>query len=180
MTSTADVRATEDVTAPARLATADVGLLVLRMVVGLVMAGHGAQKLFGWFGGGGLDGAGKGFAALGYTPGRVFAFVAGASEFAGGLMFAAGLLTPLAAAAIIGVLFNAVAVHWSAGLWGQNGGFEYPLILVAVATTIAFTGPGALALDRGRRWQRGGSLSVAVALGLGFGAGLLTLLVKAL
>ncbi|MFE0192760.1 DoxX family protein [Streptomyces sp. NPDC059008] len=146
---------------------ADAGLLLLRLSVGLIMAGHGAQKLFGLFGGDGLTATGKGFAALGYRPGEFFAGLAGVSEFLGGLGLAAGLLTPLAAAALIGVMINAMALSAPKGLWGQSGGLEYPLTITVVALAVAAIGPGRLALDRPFVWRDGGWGCAAVALGLG-------------
>jgi putative oxidoreductase len=173
------------ITSPTRSTTdsapQDVGLLVVRLTVGLVLAGHGAQKLFGWFDGPGLEATSAGFARMGYDPGKLFAALAGASELVGGLLLALGLLTPLATAAIVGVMFNAVAaVHWEKGVWAANGGFEYPLLIGMVGTAIALTGPGRLALDRGRPWARGGLGVGAFSLALGLGAGLLTLVVKAI
>ncbi|MFB7668509.1 DoxX family protein [Kitasatospora sp. NPDC056138] len=148
------------------VSAADVGLLVLRLA-GLLLAGHGAQKLFGLFGGHGLSATAKGFAALGYHPSSLFAGLAGASEMAGGLGVGLGLLTPLAAAAMIGVMINAMAVSSGRGLWADSGGMEYPLCLTLIAIAVAAVGPGRLALDHPFRWGRGGWLSMATALGLG-------------
>jgi len=145
------------------------GLLVLRLVVGLLLVGHGFQKLFGLFGGPGLDGTGAFFDSLGFRPGRPMAMVAGASEAAAGTLLVLGLLTPLASAAVIGTLVVAGSVHWAAGLWGQNGGYELPLVYVTAAGVLAFTGPGAYSLDN--------------AIGLdgfaGFGWGLVAVVVGA-
>ncbi|MBV6701703.1 DoxX family protein [Kitasatospora aureofaciens] len=150
------------------VSAADVGLLLIRLAVGLVMAGHGAQKLFGLFGGHGLVVTGKGFAALGYHPGWLYAIIGGGSEFLGGLGLALGLLTPLAAAALVGVMLNAIVTVTSAhGLWETHGGMEYNLCIMAVAVGIAAIGPGRLALDRPFRWGRGGWGAAAVALALG-------------
>ncbi|MGA5728584.1 DoxX family protein [Streptomyces seoulensis] len=147
---------------------ADWGLLLIRVTFGLVMAAHGAQKLFGIFGGQGLTVTGQGFEGLGYRPGKVFATIAGLSELAGGLGLAVGLLTPLACAALIGVMINAMAlVTAQHGLWASDGGLEYNLGIAAVAAGIAATGPGRLALDRFFPWVRGGWPSAALALGLG-------------
>ncbi|MGW7019082.1 DoxX family protein [Streptomyces decoyicus] len=143
---------------------ADLGLLLLRLTVGLILAGHGAQKLFGFFGGHGLTATGKGFEALGYRPGEFYAGLAGTSEVLGGLGLAAGLLTPLAAAALIGVMINAMALSASQGLWAVSGGIEYPLTIAVVALTVAATGPGRFALDRPFRWGNGGLRSAAFAL----------------
>ncbi|MEU6577634.1 DoxX family protein [Streptomyces sp. NPDC046805] len=155
---------------------ADCGLLLIRLTFGLLMAGHGAQKLFGIFGGTGLAATGKGFAALGFHPGEVFALIAGLTEFGGGLCFALGLLTPLAAAALIGVMINAmVTVTGAHGLWATHGGVEYNVVIAIVALSIAFTGPGQLAVDRLFPWGRGGWADGAVALGLGGIASAITL-----
>lgn len=109
-----------------RSSASDWGLLLVRLTFGVLMAGHGAQKLFGLFGGGGLTETGRGFAALGYRPGKLFAVIGGLSELLGGLGLALGLLTPLAAAALIGVMINAMATVTGAhGLWDANGGVEY-------------------------------------------------------
>ena len=125
----------------------NIGLLVLRLVFGLLLVGHGSQKLFGVFGGHGLDGAGGFFQSLGFRPGKSMATVAGASEAGAGVLLVLGLLTPLASAAIIGTLVVAGSVHWAGGLWAQDGGFELPLLYVAAAATLAFSGPGVYSLD---------------------------------
>ncbi len=150
----------------------DIGLLVVRAVIGLLLVGHGAQKLFGWFGGHGLTTTGKGLGALGYRPGTFFAFVAGATEAGGGLLLALGLLTPLAAAAIMGTMLNAaLSAHVKNGLWLTNGGYEYTLVLGGVAAGLGFTGPGAYSLDHAAGWAfagtRWGLFAVALALVIG-------------
>lgn len=123
------------------------GLLLLRLVLGLLLVGHGSQKLFGSFGGHGLDGTGGFFHAIGFRPGRQMAFIAGISEVGGGAALALGLLTPLAAAIVIGTLVVAGSVHLAHGVWGQDGGYELPLLYVAGAATLAFTGPGRWSID---------------------------------
>ena len=126
----------------------DLGLLVLRLVVGGLLAAHGAQKLFGWFGGFGLRATGGYLAGLGFRPGVLFATLAGLAEAAGGLLLVLGLLTPLAGALLIGVLVVvAVAGHGSHGLWNHQGGYEYPLVLAVAAGAIGVSGPGAYALE---------------------------------
>jgi putative oxidoreductase len=147
---------------------ADWGLLILRLTFGLLMAAHGAQKLFGVFGGDGLTATGRAFAGLGYRPGKVFALIGSLSEFLGGLGLALGLLTPLAAAALIGVMINAmVTVTAAHGLWDADGGVEYNVAIAVVALAVAAIGPGRLALDRFFPWGNGGWAEAALALGLG-------------
>lgn len=125
----------------------DLGLLIIRIVVGLLVAGHGSQKLFGAFGGHGIAGTSGFFQSQGFRPGKAMAVVAGVTELAGGLMLALGLLTPLASAMIVGTLVVAASVHAGNGIWGQNGGYELPLLYVVTAGAIAFTGPGEVSLD---------------------------------
>lgn len=146
----------------------DCGLLLVRITFGFLMAGHGSQKLFGIFGGEGLDVTGKGFAALGYRPGALYAAIGGGSEFLGGLGLAVGLFTPLAAAALIGVMINAMATVTAAhGLWASQGGVEFNVCIAVVALAIAAIGPGRYALDRPFRWGRGGWPEAAFALFVG-------------
>ncbi|MEU9440935.1 DoxX family membrane protein [Streptomyces sp. NPDC048304] len=163
--------------APAgRVTAGDFGLLLLRLTFGLLMAGHGSQKLFGLFGGRGLTATGRGFDSLGYRPGKVFAVIGGLSEFLGGLGLAVGLLTPLAAAALIGVMINAmVSVTAAHGLWETDGGVEYSVGIAVVALAVAAVGPGRLALDRFFPWGTGGWAEAACALGLGGVAAAITL-----
>ena len=127
------------------------GILLLRLVVGLLFVGHGAQKLFGWFGGGGPAGTAGFFSSLGYRWPTLMAVVAGLSELGGGLLFAAGLLTPLAALALGVVMLNAIAtVVWPKGFLG---GFEFEVTLLTVALAVVATGPGRLSLDRAIGWD---------------------------
>jgi putative oxidoreductase len=156
------------VAAPPAVSAGDCGLLLIRITFGLLMAGHGSQKLFGLFGGDGLTATGKGFAALGYHPGKVYAVIGGGSEFLGGIGLALGLFTPLAAAALIGVMINAmVTVTAPHGLWDYQGGVEYNVCIAVVALGIATTGPGRLALDHPFRWGKGGWREAGFALCLG-------------
>src|SRR5439155_1475112 len=111
-----------------------IGLLILRLAVGLSLAAHGAQKLFGWFGGYGIAGTGQFLEQLGFRPGRLYAAQAGIAEVAGGLFLAAGILTPAAAATVVAVmLVAAVSAHIKNGFFAHNGGYEYTLVLGAVA-----------------------------------------------
>jgi putative oxidoreductase len=126
-----------------------IGLLILRLVVGLTFTAHGAQKLFGWFGGYGVAGTGQFMEQLGFRPGWLYAAQAGLAELLGGLFLAAGFLTPAAAAALGAVmLVAAVTAHIKKGFFAHNGGYEYTLVLGAAAVGLAFTGPGALSLDQ--------------------------------
>ena len=151
----------------------DTGLLIVRVVFGALLIGHGTQKLFGWFGGHGLDGTGGFFHSLGFRPGRAMAAVAGLSEAGGGLLLALGLLTPLAGAAIVGTLLVAASVHIEQGLWGSKGGYETALLYAVLAGAIAVTGPGSVSLDRAFGvddvWNVGLGLA-AIAAGLLSGA----------
>ncbi|MFJ8017711.1 DoxX family protein [Streptomyces sp. NPDC096339] len=157
-------------TLPAALSTPghDVGLLILRLVLGLTMAAHGSQKLFGWFGGGGISGTGQFFTASGYPAGDAMAVLAGLTETLGGLGLAVGLLTPLAGAAVVGTLVNAIAVHGTGSFFAPQG-IEYELLLTAGAATLALTGPGRYAVDRFLPVLRAHRLAhgaLAVALGV--------------
>jgi putative oxidoreductase len=126
------------------------GLLLLRLVVGLLFAGHGAQKLFGWFGGGGPQGTAAFFSSLGYRAPALMALVAGLSELGGGLLLATGLLTPLASFLLATVMLNAIAtVVWPKGFFG---GYEFELTLATVAIALAATGPGEISLDDAIGW----------------------------
>ncbi|MEU3552811.1 DoxX family protein [Streptomyces fragilis] len=125
----------------------DLGLLLLRAGTGGVLAAHGAQKLFGWFGGHGLEGTGQWMESIGYTPGRASAAMAGAAETGGGLLLALGLATPAAGAAAAGAMAGAAAVHAPQGFFAQSGGYEYAASLGLTAAGLAVTGPGRLSLD---------------------------------
>jgi putative oxidoreductase len=146
----------------------DTGLLVLRLVLGLTMATHGAQKLFGAFGGPGLDGTGKMFGQMGYPNGKLMATVAGLCEGGGGLALTLGLLTPLAGAALFGTMVNVLSVKWGSGFFAPAG-MEYEVLLTAGAAALALTGPGRIAVDR--------LLPVVRTHRVGYGAGALLLAV---
>ncbi|TYR81486.1 DoxX family protein [Priestia megaterium] len=125
-----------------------IGLLLIRLVIGLSFMAHGAQKLFGWFGGHGLKGTGGWFESIGMKPGVTMALLAGLSELIGGVLFAAGFLTPLAALMIAGTMVVAIVkVHGPNGYWATSNGYEYNLTLLAVVIGVALIGPGQYALD---------------------------------
>jgi putative oxidoreductase len=135
----------------------DLGLLMLRLVVGFTLAAHGTQKLFGWFGGHGLAGTGGFLEKLGFRPGKRAAFMAGLSETAGGLLLALGAATPVAATLIVAVMLVAIAtVHWSKGFFNGNGGFEFPLVLAVAALASVLTGPGRFSVDAWLGQERAG------------------------
>ena len=126
------------------------GLFIIRAVLGALLFAHGCQKLFGWWGGHGLEGTGGFFHQLGHRPGRQMAALAGASEAGGGALLFLGLLTPLGAAAVIGTMIvAAVSVHKDNGLWASNGGYELPMFYAVVSAGLAFTGPGSFSVDNG-------------------------------
>jgi putative oxidoreductase len=129
----------------------DVALLVLRVVVGLLVAGHGAQKLFGWFGGHGIAGFSKGLESMGFRPAQLWAWLAGVAEFAGGVLFTVGLLNPLGSIGIASSMLTAIArVHWPR-VWATDRGLELPLTYLVVALTVGAVGPGQYALDTALR-----------------------------
>ena len=147
----------------------DIGLLVLRLAVGLTMAAHGGQKLFGWFGGYGIAGTGGWLESIGFRPGKVQAVLAGTFEFVGGLLIALGLLTPVGAALVITVMVTAIgSVHLPKGFWVTDGGFEYNLMILCSAAALAFTGPGAYSLDAVQGLELFGWLPGIVAVIAGF------------
>jgi putative oxidoreductase len=129
------------------MADMNTGLLVARLVFGTVMAAHGAQKLFGWFGGYGLTGTGGFFESIGFRPGRVLALAAGTGETAGGLLVALGLFGPVGPAVVLSVMIVASSLHWSNGLFAMSNGIELPLLYGASAVALAFTGYGGYSLD---------------------------------
>jgi putative oxidoreductase len=154
----------------------DIALLTLRIVAGLLFAGHGAQKLFGWFGGYGPDGTGGFFESLGVKPGRQHAMAAGASEMGGGALLAAGLATPVAAAAITGVMTTAIrTVHQPNGPWITENGWEYTAVVIATVLTIVEIGPGPVSLDAVLGTERRGPGWALAALAAGVGGSTLLL-----
>ncbi len=144
------------------------GRLIVRSAIGGIFIGHGTQKLFGWFGGGGLGTTGEGFEAIGLVPGRRNALVAGLAESGGGTLLALGLATPLAETALISVMLTAIrTVHWKNGPWATNGGYEYNVVLISALLGLAESGPGRLSFDRALGIERSGLPWMAAAAALG-------------
>jgi putative oxidoreductase len=147
------------------------GLTLLRWIIGTLFFGHGTQKLFGWFGGHGLDGTAGFFEQLGLRPGRRHATAAGAAEAGGGALVVLGLFTPAAAAALIGTMFTAIRkVHFSKGPWATEGGYEYNLTLIAALLALVDVGPGDFSLDHALGTELKGPLVALLALAGGIGA----------
>ena len=154
----------------------DLGFLVARVVLGSLMAAHGAQKLFGWFGGYGLTGVGAFLESIGYRPGKVFALAAGLSEFAGGLLIIAGLFGPAGPALVIATMIVAAgSVHWP-NVFAASNGIELPLVYGAGAATLALTGHGLYSFDHvfglSALWS---PAIVWSTLGIGVAGGVVTL-----
>jgi putative oxidoreductase len=125
----------------------DAGLILIRLVIGPLMAAHGAQKLFGWFGGYGLAGTGGFFEGLGFRPGRFFAATAAGTEIVGGVLIALGLLGPVGPALLVSVMVvAAISVHWP-NVFASSNGIEVPLLYGVTAAALALTGFGAYSLD---------------------------------
>lgn len=152
----------------------DLGLLLLRVVGGVTLSLHGMQKLFGWLGGGGREGTARWFASLGFGDGRVATVMAGGTEITGGLGLAVGLLTPVAATGVIGVMTVAALVNNADhGFWSARKGWETNLYVALPAAVVAITGPGRLSLDAALGWTGlsgplPGLLAIAVGVGLGW------------
>jgi len=160
--------------------TAATGLLVARIVLGLLMTAHGSQKLFGWFGGHGLAATGGMFESLGFRPGKMFATVAAATEVASGILVVLGLLGPIGPALMISVMIVAGAsVHLRNGLFAMSNGIEVPLLYATGAAALALTGPGAYSRDAALGLGNLSSPMVAgIALAVGVLGGLGNLMVR--
>ena len=150
-----------------------IGLLILRLVIGALFIGHGTQKLFGWWNGGGPAGTARFFDHFGFRPAPPLARLAGLAETGGGSLILFGLLTPLGASALIGTMTAAgIVVHLPNGLWNTTGGIELPLVNAAAASALAFAGPGRYSLDHMLGWHLSGTAWGLAAMVLGIGAGL--------
>jgi putative oxidoreductase len=150
------------------------GRTLLRLSLGGFFIGHGTQKLFGWFGGHGLDGTAQFFEQLGLRPGKTNAIAAGAAETGAGALMLGGLATPLAASAVTATMLTAInRAHLKNGPWATNGGYEYPVVLLAAAITLAEVGPGELSLDHelGRKLHGPGWALAALLAGVAGAAG---------
>lgn len=144
------------------------GSLLIRGLIGPLFIGHGGQKLFGWFGGHGLEGTAGFFESIGLRPGRRQATAAGVAETAAGAMLTLGLGTPVAAAMVSGTMATAVRkVHGKAGPWVTNGGWEYNAVVVAAMAALAEAGPGPLSIDAKRFPNFHGPAVAAIAVGAG-------------
>jgi putative oxidoreductase len=144
------------------------GKLVLRAALGGYFFGHGMQKLAGWFGGGGPEETGKVFEQAGLRPGRESALLAGAAEAAGGSLLALGLFTPAAVSMLTGVMTNAIRhVHRQNGLWVNDGGVEYPVVILAALAALADGGPGRFSLDEALGIRLRGPVVTALAMAAG-------------
>jgi putative oxidoreductase len=154
----------------------DLGLLIARIVIGVLMAGHGAQKLFGWFGGYGLAGTSGFFENIGFKPGRLFATAASVGEVLSGVLIALGLFGPIGPAIMLSVMIvAAVSVHWH-GVFATSNGIELPLLYATGAVALALTGPGRFSIDTllgiGSLWT---PALVGAVLALGVAGGILNL-----
>lgn len=156
----------------------DLGLLILRGVLGALFIGHGTGKLFGWFNGDGLDATSAFLKSLGYPGGDNIAAFLGLVEVAAGIMLVAGFLVPLAAAMIIGDMINAIDFKSPMGLWIANGGYEYELTVIVSMVVLTLTGPGLYSVDRDREWLGNRAAGAVAAIVLGVVAGVFMLIIK--
>jgi len=157
-----------------------IGLLIARVVIGLLMAAHGTQKLFGWFGGYGLNKTGEFFVQLGFSPGRAFAGAASLGEIVSGLLVVLGFLGPVGPALMISVMIvAAITVHWEHGVFATNNGIELPLLYATSALGLAMAGFGAYSLDAwlgiATRWT---ATVTSIVLGVGIVGGFANLALR--
>ncbi|MFD9718792.1 DoxX family protein [Streptomyces sp. NPDC059076] len=147
----------------------EIGLLLLRVLLGALLFGHAAQKMFGWFRGHGPEGTGAVFETWGFRPGKPLVLLAAGCELVAAALIVLGLLTPLGAAVALGTMLVAGSVNVSKGLWAQSGGYELPLVYGGLALGLGFTGPGEWSLDYALGWEElsgAGWGAAALALGL--------------
>lgn len=158
----------------------DLGLLVLRVVLGLIFAAHGSQKLFGWFGGYGIAGTGGFMESLGFRPGKTFATAAGLGEFFGGLLLALGFLGPVGPALMIaGMLVAMITVHRKNPFFVTTNGIEHPLMFMTIAVGLALIGPGRYSLDAALGLTRFETPAITwIILAIGFVGGLANLALR--
>ena len=161
--------------------TVGLGLLLARVVVGLMMAGHGTQKLLGWFGGYGLQKTGEFFAQLGFRPGRAFAAAASLAEVTSGLLIALGLLGPIGPALLVSVMIvAAVTVHWGQGLFATTNGVEVPLLYATAGVGLALIGFGPYSIDAGLGLSNVWTPTITlIALALGVAGAIVNLTIRA-
>lgn len=142
---------------------ANLGLFLLRVVIGLIVAAHGGQKLFGWFSGGGIAGSLNTMRKLNIYPPLFWALGGGVNEFGGGILLALGLLMPLGALMLLAAMFVAVyRVHWAKGFWSSQGGYEWKFALLVNAFALGLTGPGAYSVAAAYGLVAPGPLTMAV------------------
>ncbi|MFE5852987.1 DoxX family protein [Streptomyces sp. NPDC056500] len=154
----------------------EIGLLLLRVLLGALLFGHAAQKMFGWFRGHGPQGTGAVFETWGFRPGKPLVLLAAGCELTAAALIVLGLLTPLGAAIALGTMLVAGSVNVSKGLWAQNGGYELPLVYGGLALGLGFTGPGEWSLDHALGWEELSGVGWgAAALALGLATGLLAI-----
>ena len=153
----------------------DIGLLIVRLLLGGLVFAHGTRKLFGWFGGAGLAANAAVFEAVGYRPGLLMAVTAGLCEAGGGVLTVSGIGTALAGALVLGSMINAAVVQSPNGFWFANKGMEYPLMLGVLAVALVFTGPGRASIAQAVGWNIDGPVwgVVAVAAAVVGAAGVL-------
>ncbi|HKX17628.1 MAG TPA: DoxX family protein [bacterium] len=151
----------------------DLGLLIIRVVFGLIMIGHGTQKLFGWFGGPGLHQASGFVGSRGFSPAKVWTFTGSASESLGGGLLLLGFLSPLGSILIAAAMLTAIAAfHWPK-FWAQDGGYEHPLAMLTAAVAVGITGPASYAVDArlGTALPPSVAATIAVLAAIGFVVG---------
>jgi putative oxidoreductase len=160
--------------------TFDLALLLLRLGVGLTFAAHGAQKIFGWWGGPGISGWRGAIANMGFRPVTLFTAISALAEFGGGLFLAAGLFTPLAGAVLVGQSVVIIGhIHWPNGFFNSKGGYEFPLVLAVGAVALVLIQAGAWSIDGATGFSLDANLRIALVIA-GVIGGLISLAVPRL